>query len=301
MDRKPDFIVIGAQKSASTFLQTCLADHPEIYMPKGELPMFESPDYEAGAVELSKRYFVDRRESKLGFKRPNYLTIPEVPSRIWHDNPNVKLVAVLRDPVRRYVSAYYHYVRADFAPLAGINEFTECLLDKPEQVFKEYPRCRELLQFGMYGAGIRGYLSYFPRQSLQIVMQEELGIEGEGAIQSVYRFLGVDDSYVPKVMSERPQRVPYHPTLLRFGQWESRLLTHQSDDGMRNYRRRAGIGRTIAAGSVRLMDRMVSPWLDNDPPVLSESIGGRLRGHYRLDILAAQDLIGVDLSHWLME
>ncbi|MEN8742466.1 MAG: hypothetical protein ABF308_22210 [Phaeobacter gallaeciensis] len=39
----PNFIVIGAQKSASTFVQARLSDHPEIFMPDGEDPNFETP------------------------------------------------------------------------------------------------------------------------------------------------------------------------------------------------------------------------------------------------------------------
>ena len=41
----PDFVIIGAQKSASTFMQVCLDDHPDIYLPRGETTFFESPDY----------------------------------------------------------------------------------------------------------------------------------------------------------------------------------------------------------------------------------------------------------------
>ena len=42
----PNFIIIiGAEKSATTFLHECLSEHPEVFMPSAEIPFFEDPDY----------------------------------------------------------------------------------------------------------------------------------------------------------------------------------------------------------------------------------------------------------------
>src|SRR3954453_11545774 len=107
----PSFVVIGAQKSASTFLQTCLADHPDVFMPKGELAFFESPDYERATLTDLRRLFEGRLERRLGFKRPNYLCKPEVPARLAKDLPDALLLSVLRKPLDRAISAYFHYIR----------------------------------------------------------------------------------------------------------------------------------------------------------------------------------------------
>jgi len=40
-----DFLIIGAQKSATTFIHRCLLEHPSVFMPPGEISFFEDPDY----------------------------------------------------------------------------------------------------------------------------------------------------------------------------------------------------------------------------------------------------------------
>ena len=76
--RLPDFAIIGAQKSATTFLHGCLAEHPEVYMPRAEIPFFESPDYERSKISDLAGLFAGRSEKWLGFKRPNFLGKPEL-------------------------------------------------------------------------------------------------------------------------------------------------------------------------------------------------------------------------------
>jgi len=103
----PDYIIIGAHKSASTFVHKCLMEHPDIYMPKDEIPFFEIPDYESSSLSELEKYFKGRKEKRFGIKRPSYIGKPEVPARISNDLPDAKLIAVLRDPVDRAVSSYY--------------------------------------------------------------------------------------------------------------------------------------------------------------------------------------------------
>lgn len=56
----PTFVVIGAQKSASSFMQLCLAEHPDIYMAEGETPFFETPDYEQSDISELEMTFQGR-------------------------------------------------------------------------------------------------------------------------------------------------------------------------------------------------------------------------------------------------
>ena len=67
----PTLVIIRAQKSASSFMHKCLADHPEIYLPKREVPFFASPDYEQGSIKDLEKLLEGRREQILGIKRPN--------------------------------------------------------------------------------------------------------------------------------------------------------------------------------------------------------------------------------------
>ena len=40
-----DFVIIGAQKSGSTFLHALISDHPNIYMPSGETAYYIHYEY----------------------------------------------------------------------------------------------------------------------------------------------------------------------------------------------------------------------------------------------------------------
>jgi len=89
-----NFLILGAQKSASTFLQFCLAQHPDVYIHNREMPIFEDPDYANFSEAFVDRLFEGRSERRLGIKRPSYIGRPEVPERIYRAVPEGKLIAV---------------------------------------------------------------------------------------------------------------------------------------------------------------------------------------------------------------
>lgn len=103
----PNFLIIGAQKSATTFLLRCLREHPDVFVPSGEIPFFEDPDYSQGDIESFARLFARGCHKKaVGLKRPNYLHKPECPERIHRHIPSARLIVILRDPIERAISAY---------------------------------------------------------------------------------------------------------------------------------------------------------------------------------------------------
>ena len=105
---KLDFVIIGAQKSASSFVHLCLLDHPEVYIPEKEIPYFENPDYKKkdlkNIILTTKEY--KKNYKAIGIKRPNYLGKDEVPARIFKNNPNIKLIVVLRNPIESHFSIF---------------------------------------------------------------------------------------------------------------------------------------------------------------------------------------------------
>jgi len=145
----PNFVIIGAQKSASSFLQACLNDHPDIYLPHGETPFFESPDYEQSDIRELQRIFEKRSEKCLGIKRPNYIGKPEVPKRIASHLQNAKLIAVLRNPIDRAISAYYHNIKFEFIPPIDIEIGMRKLIWEPSFSAK-YKRSPEIIELGFY-------------------------------------------------------------------------------------------------------------------------------------------------------
>ena len=60
----PNFIIIGAQKSGTSFIHECLIEHPESYMPFGEISYFENPDYNQTSLEQFEQLFENKNNTQ---------------------------------------------------------------------------------------------------------------------------------------------------------------------------------------------------------------------------------------------
>jgi len=130
----PDFLVIGAQKSATTALYEYLRRHPEVFVPTVKEPHYFCspaagvlPAWEPRLLETLRHILVttqseytslfDGAAGRLtGECSTGYLHDPAVPHRVAAANPNVRVVAILRDPVERAYSAWWMYRSAHLNP-----------------------------------------------------------------------------------------------------------------------------------------------------------------------------------------
>jgi hypothetical protein len=110
----PDFLLVGAQKAATTALHYYLNQHPNINgsRPK-EVRFFDRDEnYERG-LNWYKHNFPNTKNPFRKFKyfeaTPEYLYRSYVPERIYEFNKNIRIVIVLRDPVQRAYSAWTTY------------------------------------------------------------------------------------------------------------------------------------------------------------------------------------------------
>lgn len=297
--KPPQFIVIGAQKSASSFLQVCLTEHPDIWMPVGETPYFESPDYEAHEPGDLESIFAGRPEPMCGIKRPNYIGKPEVPPRIAADRPDAKLIAVLRNPIDRALSSYFHQVKSGFLPPLPPEEGIPALLDDPS-FGDRHPRSREILEFGLYHKYLSLYEPFRAADRLLVMRHKQILKQPRESIQLAYRFLGVDDAFVPEdSLGSRPQAVIYQPTRLKLLAWRPRLLYRFNAERTRMIGRTRNPLRIGLAGAIIALDRLIlARLLGNAKPRLSPELRARLRGYYDADIAKLEGLLGQDFSDW---
>lgn len=236
----PNFIIVGAQKSASSFIHACLMEHPEIFMPSEEVSFFESPDYEQKSIEDLKKLFVGRTEKMIGIKRPTYIGKPEVPGRIRIHLPDAKLIAVLRNPIDRAVSAYYHNIKYGFIPGIDIEKGMNLLLDGAYE--KTFKRAHEIIDFGFYYKYLKQYQWFFDNDRFIILLYEDIIADKLSAIQKVYSFLDVKSSYVPKAINSRPQAVIYSIPRLHFLSLRNTFLYKYNYDRTRLFVREGGGG-----------------------------------------------------------
>ncbi len=116
----PDFIIIGVHKGGTTALYHYLADHPQVVRATAkELHYFyrhhdgDHLSYRAMLPTTAQMSLVARRHGTAltGEASPSYISHPHIPARVHAMVPNVKLIALLRNPVARAISAFHHLVR----------------------------------------------------------------------------------------------------------------------------------------------------------------------------------------------
>ena len=230
--RLPDFIIGGAMKAGTTSLHHALAHHPEVFIPERELHFFclddiaEHPDY-MGPVDGEwirhdfdrdfEAYFTWYRSffdaagptRVIGERSTVYLASSKAPERIARLLPDVKLVFVLRDPVQRTYSHYWHRVRSGEV-VAGF-----------EQTLRYAPHT--LLTRSLYKRQLEAYLQRFPRENIEVLVFEELVRDVQGAVDRVVHFLGLRGSVDVSTLDTR-RHVGSAPRFPRLAFLQNRLL-----------------------------------------------------------------------------
>lgn len=267
-------------------------------MPRGETSFFESPDYERSSLSELQALFIGRNEKRLGIKRPSYLTRSEVPSRIACDLPEAKLIAVLRNPIDRAISAYYHYINFGFLPAINIEVGMHHILSD-RGFLRTYPRATEVLQFGMYGSGLSQYLNYFDRQRMAVLLHEDLLSAPHEYIRTVFEFLEVDATFIPPSIDHCLLPGVYSIRRLKFLRLRNPLLYNYNSSGTRLFVRNAGTFRRLAAVMLSAFDRTVmAPIFGNNKPILSQELKSKIYAYYQEDMILLERILGKKLDAW---
>lgn len=205
-----DFVVIGAQKAGTTALWRLLEDNPALRMPPGkEAPLFMRDDFRPELrAHLRVLFGAVPRHVRLGTVTPVYMLgepgvpVPEVARRIHGVFPDLRLVALLRDPVERARSAHRMWVRRSgdsrsFAEMIELQLEPAALRAQTESSGRE-----TLVSAGEYGRILSAYLAEFPRAQLHVELTSELDRAPRDVVARVCAFIGVDD-HAPGRAGER--------------------------------------------------------------------------------------------------
>ena len=113
--RLPQCIIIGQRKAGTKALITFLnGTHPDIVTPRKETHFFDKEkNYRRGLVYYRSQMPTSEAHQITMEKTPAYFFTPGVPERIKQMNESIKLILIVRDPVKRMISEYLHFdVRA---------------------------------------------------------------------------------------------------------------------------------------------------------------------------------------------
>ena len=288
----PNFLIIGAMRSGTTALYYYLEQHPEIYMsPVKEPNFFSSQEQENAAdavTQLGTYQHLFRGvsgEKAIGEASHSYLYEPRAAAEIRRYVPEAKLIAILRNPIDRAYSHFLHMVRSGTEPL---DDFAQALREDEVRLHKERT-FQDYIGRGLYYNQLKRYFETFPREQVRVYLYEDLSGAPISTVQDAFRFLEVNDSFVPDVSLRR--NVSGHPRYKTL----DRLLRSQSRI---KHAAKIYLPARLRWRFSKAFDDLKTRNLIEPPPVQSE-VRRQLIRVYREDILNVQELIHRDLSGWL--
>jgi hypothetical protein len=205
---QPDFMIIGAQKAGTTSLYHVLEQHPDILTSpiKQEVHYFDMNyrrSYAWYRAHFPGKSHLDNERARVMDCSPFYLFHPRVPNRIHQNLPDVKLIALLRNPVDRAFSHYNHACRRghETKSFKGAVEAEPERLEEERKKIIRYPtynshnfRKFSYLSRGLYVRQLKRYLQYFRSDQLLILQSERLFEQPEKVVKRVLDELNIRDS-----------------------------------------------------------------------------------------------------------
>jgi hypothetical protein len=206
----PDFLVIGAQKAGTTALYAYLRWHPGITGPSWKEVSFFDRHWWRGEAWYRGHFPLRAGGRLVGEASPSYLFHPLAPERVRGLVPDVRLVALLRDPVARAYSQYQHEVALGREPLS----FEEALAAEHDRVRGEVERLladprafsrawwdHTYAARGLYAEQLERWFAVFPREQVLVVRTEDLGERPAETYAEILGFLGA----APHALEEYPR------------------------------------------------------------------------------------------------
>jgi hypothetical protein len=208
----PDFLLIGGQRCGTTSLHRYLSSHPAVGMAfRKEVSFFDAnwprgeDWYRAHFPSALSRSLARRRSGgpyAAGEATPYYLFHPAVPERVAATVPDVRLVALLREPVERAWSGWQLQRALGTEPL----DFADALAAEPERLAGEEERLvgdptyrsRNHRHFsyaarGMYADQLERWFAAVPREQLLVLESGALFANPGATVGRVLDFLGLPD------------------------------------------------------------------------------------------------------------
>jgi sulfotransferase family protein len=217
LDRFPDFLIIGPQRTGTTWLHAQLRFHPEIFLSEPKEIFFfsriktpESPKFQSDDLGWYLRFFRDPpwrwaaknaitlarygelyRPRVRGEATATYAALdPDVIAEIAALNPQLKAILMIRDPVER---AWSH-AKKDLVRKRKLS-----VADVPDAEFQAFFRDDYQRRCARYGETYDNWAAHLGAEDVLVRAFDEIGSDPERMLLDVMRFLGVrsDRRYIP--------------------------------------------------------------------------------------------------------
>lgn len=276
-----DFFGVGGEKTASSWIFTCLKEHPEICGSSEKetcffdttlllnMPPREKSDYEKYEIEKYAQYFAHCKQNAVcGEFTVTYLHDKRVARLLSELFPKAKILISLRNPTDR---AYSQYLA--LAAELPYKNFEEAIAKEPE-----------FIRRSMYAEYVGEYFKHFPREQVLVVLYEDIGKDKKAFLSKIFSFLGVDSSFIPSSIDIKERSA------------EGKRMTAIRDEIRKNVLGNFCYEIARALGLTALIKKILSRTVKK--PEMKGETREHLQVYFSGDIAALEKLLEKDLSAW---
>lgn len=287
----PNFLIIGAPKAGTTSLKYGLADHPDVFMapdkPVSE-PHFLSyeddqwPDWAVKDQATYEALFDNAGNAKaVGEKSTWYLFSEAAPQKAARLLPDVKVIAVLRDPVVRAYSSYRFNLQLG---MESSDSFDQAVARETKRIERGCGFDKRYMRAGLYAQQLERWFEAIGRERVLVLIFEDLMDDPAVHLQQSCEFLGIDNVRAVEPSHRNKTQKVRSPKVLRM------VNKARSELGW--------LPGPIKRLAVNTVNRMNS---SNDPaPEFSPETARVLAEQYREDVAKLSGFIDRDLQAlWL--
>ncbi|WP_395657198.1 sulfotransferase family protein [Nocardioides sp.] len=301
---QPDFLIVGAPKAGTTALHAALAQHPEVFMTQPKEPKYwlcdgaPPPAWRGPGDAHSQQEWTWRAEeyaalfaeapagSIRGESTPFYLWSRGAHRRIAEALPDVRLVAVVRDPIDR---AYSNWMHLWSDGLEQVPDFEEAFALQDARVHAGWAPFWRYRELGMYGEQLEHLFQYVDRSRVLVLRYRDVVDDPRGTVDRTCRFLGISPGVIASIPRDNARSYVepgWRPRVLgpavRAGAWAGQFV-------------RPEVWRRASAP---LVSRLAGPQA-GPRPHLDPGQRERLVPTFDRDIALLSRLTGEDFSDWL--
>ena len=205
--RLPDFLGLGVQKGGTTTLHRLLERHPSVFLPPVKEVHYFSLHFGEGEAWYRNQFASAASGQRCGEVTPYYLFHPEVPQRVHALLPKARLIVLLRDPVERALSQYFHSCRLGLERLP----LEEALAVEPERLQSAPAALRaadgkhkshqehSYLSRSRYELQLPAWEELYSKSQLLVMRSEDFFTQPGKSWVRLLKFLDLPDFYLPEL------------------------------------------------------------------------------------------------------
>lgn len=274
----PNFLIIGAEKCGTSTLTNLATQHPEVCFSRPTETMFFNRRFDRDVHWFASHFSHYNGEKAIGEGTARLLQSEKAPRRIKSVLGSPKLICIVRDPVERAFSQYHYYIHHGKG--SPQKSFSKAIRDQ-ESDFGQ-----DIVRQGHYIEHLIRYEAVFGRNQIQVVLNRDLRFHPKKVARSIYKHIGVDDSFTPKtdVHLNKTKYTKYSRLY-----YVIRKIWHLFRNEM----------ESLAPQLISKLRRLVQSFLFGEyKPDMTQKDIDYLKNVYKKSNRKLQSYISRDLSHW---